>query len=69
MTYDQLRNILSIMVRGESVFLEHPINTIEVEFDNDGVFYVYISTPDGAHTTSSSKSVKEITQSLLHFYQ
>ena len=60
MSYNELRNLLAPMKRGEVIEIPHPEQTIEVTFSTEGVFQIFVHcTTDKAASCNTTVSLKK----------
>ena len=68
MDYDNLRNTLGSMSRGQERVLTTPELRIEIKFTKEGVFRIFRSTRSGSSSVESYTSLKEAVKNVLQSY-
>lgn len=68
MDYQEIRNILGPLTRGQSTVLCTPELRIEVQFDKEGVFKVFKQTRDGSSDITSFNSLRKTVEFLVPWF-
>lgn len=70
--YNQLRNVLAVMKRGDIITLPHPTEKLEISFSERGIFSLNVSTKVSteAHAVyGGTTSLKEMIHRIQYYYE
>lgn len=71
MDYNQLRNLMAPMKRGDKITLPHVEYNLEVTFSDDGIFGLNATSKDGKSNSYSGgyKSLSDFTSQVMYYYE